>query len=108
VVNGQQAACWVVVSGNGRYAYTADAHNGMISSYAVGNDGSITLLDGTAGTPGGAPLDEAVSRGDQYLYVLNPALGVINAFHIHGNNGSLDAMANTGGIPASAAGLIAE
>jgi 6-phosphogluconolactonase (cycloisomerase 2 family) len=91
----------------GQFAYTADAHNGMISSYTVGHDGVLTLLHSAAGSPGGAPLDEAVSRSDQFLYVLNPSTGVINAFSIH-HDGSLSALANTAGIPASASGLVAQ
>jgi 6-phosphogluconolactonase len=105
VLNGEVAACWVATARH--YAYTADAHNGMISSYSVGHNGALTLLQGAAGSPGGAPLDEAVSHFDQFLYVLNPSTGVINAFSIH-NDGSLGALANTAGIPASASGLIAQ
>jgi 6-phosphogluconolactonase len=105
VLNGQAAACWVATAR--QFAYTADAHNGMISSYTVGHDGSLTLLQAVAGSPGGAPLDEAASSFGQFLYVLNPSTGVINAFSIH-NDGSLAALANTSGIPASASGLVAE
>ncbi len=106
VANGQAAACWVAVTQNGKYAFTADAHNGMISSYAVAGDGSLTLLAGAAGSPGGAPLDEVVSGGDSFLYVLNPAVGSINAFTI-GADGSLAPLASASGIPSSAAGLVA-
>jgi len=105
VLNGQAAACWVATARH--YAYTADAHNGTISSYTVGHDGGLNLLHSVAGSPGGAPLDEAVSRFDQFLYVLNPSTGVINAFGIH-NDGSLGALANTPGIPTSASGLVAQ
>ncbi len=108
VLNGQAAACWVAVTNNGRYAYTADAHNGMISSYAVANDGTLTLLNGTAGTPGGTPLDEAVTRNDQFLYVLNNGTGAlgIDAFAIQ-SNGSLVQLPTTAGTQSSAAGLVA-
>jgi 6-phosphogluconolactonase len=105
VLNGQAAACWVAATR--QFAYTADAHNGMLSSYSVGHDGALTLLQPVAASPGGAPLDESVSRSDQFLYVLNPSTGVINAFSIH-NDGSLSALANTPGLPASASGLVAE
>lgn len=105
VVNGQAAACWVAIA-KGQFAYTANAHNGTISSYTVGSNGSLKLLKGVAGAPGGGPLDEATSSLDQFLYVLNPSTGVINAFAIN-NNGSLTPLANTSGIPASATGLVA-
>jgi DNA-binding beta-propeller fold protein YncE len=51
----------------------------------------LTLLQGAAGSPGRAPLDEAVSHLDQFLYVLNLSTGVINAFGLH-NDGSLSAL----------------
>jgi len=106
VANGQVAPCWVAVTRNGRYAYTADAHNGTISGYGLAGNGQLTLLQGAAAVPGGAPLDESISRNDKFLYVLNPSLGMIDVLHIQGN-GSLAALTNAGGIPASAAGLIA-
>ncbi len=106
VVNGQVAACWVATTSDGKFAYTADAHNGMISSYHVGKNGRLTLLNGAAGSPGGAPLDEVVTGNDGLLYVLNPALGMINAFTI-ASDGSLGPATGTSGIPASAAGLVA-
>jgi 6-phosphogluconolactonase len=108
VTNGQVAACWVVVTNNSRYAYTADAHNGMISGYAIAHDGSLTLLNanGITGTTGGAPLDEAISRNDKFLYVLNPSIALINAFRVN-SDGSLVSLTGASGIPASAAGLIA-
>jgi 6-phosphogluconolactonase (cycloisomerase 2 family) len=105
LINGQLAACWVATAR--QFAYTADAHNGMISSYGVGHNGALTLLQSAAAAPGGAPLDEAVSGIGQFLYVLNPSTGVINAFSIH-HDGSLGALANTAGIPASASGLVAQ
>ncbi len=106
VANGQQAPCWVAVTRNGRYAYTADAHNGTISSYGLSSNGQLTLIQGAAAVPGGGPLDESISRNDKFLYVLNPKAGLIDIFHIEGD-GSLAALTNAVGIPTSAAGLIA-
>lgn len=110
VTNGQLAACWVVVTNDGHFAYTADAHNGMISGYRVAGNGALTLLDpsGISGTTGGTPLDEAMSLNDKFLYVLNDGSGTlgIDAFAVN-SDGSLTAMANTTGTPASASGLVA-
>ncbi len=107
VLNGQVAACWAAVTGNGEFAYTADAHNGEISSYRVSSSGRLTLLDGKAGSPGGAPLDEAVAGGNAFLFVLNPSTGQINGFTIH-SDGGLAQLASTSGIPASASGLVTQ
>ena len=38
----QGAACWIAVTGNGRYAYSANASTGSISGFAVGHDGSLS------------------------------------------------------------------
>ncbi len=40
----QTAACWLVVTQNGRFAYTANAGSGTISSYALSEGGELTLL----------------------------------------------------------------
>src|SRR3989454_1663676 len=54
VVDGQGAACWVVISNNGKFAYTSNAHDPFndISSYAVGGGGTLTLLQVNAAAPG--------------------------------------------------------
>ena len=56
---GETAACWVSVTDNGRYAYVSNTGSGTVSSFAIGRDGSLTLLDATAGTPGGESIDSA-------------------------------------------------
>jgi hypothetical protein len=52
---GQRAACWAVVTKNGRYGYVINAGTGNISGFAIGQDGSATLLneDGITATTGG-------------------------------------------------------
>jgi len=48
----QQAACWLIVTGNGQFAYTANAHSTTISSYTIAGNGKIStwLSQGTAGS----------------------------------------------------------
>src|SRR5262249_9859285 len=41
----QTAACWVVVTPNGRFAYVTNTGSGSISGYAIDFDGTIELLD---------------------------------------------------------------
>ena len=108
LANGQNAACWLVVSKNGKYAYTANAGNGTVSSYAIGPSGSLSLVEPRAGTPGGHPIDEAISQNGRFLYVLNTGAGAlgINAFAVQ-PDGSLNLLGTTSGTPASAAGLVA-
>jgi 6-phosphogluconolactonase (cycloisomerase 2 family) len=103
--NGQAAPCWLIATTNGRFAYTANAGSGTISGYAIGANGVMTLLtsSGVTGSTGAGttPLDLDLSRGDQYLYVLESGAGRIGAFAV-GHDGSLSALAGIGGLaPAS-------
>jgi 6-phosphogluconolactonase (cycloisomerase 2 family) len=41
----ETAACWVVVTNDGRFAYTANAGSGSVSGLAIAFDGSLRLLD---------------------------------------------------------------
>ena len=104
----QTAACWVVVTNDGRYAYTTNAGSSSISGYAVGRDGSLTLLnaDGrTALTGGGNPQDMALNREGHTLYVLVSGVNQIQSFMVNGD-GSLKGISNSG-VPAGSVGLAA-
>lgn len=104
----QGAACWVVVTRNGRFAYTSNAASNSISGFSVGNDGSLTLLsaDGRAAATDAGPTDMALSRNSQFLYVRNGRAGTIGAYAI-ASDGSLTPIAGASGLPAGTAGLIA-
>jgi 6-phosphogluconolactonase (cycloisomerase 2 family) len=101
------APCWIAVNVNSKYAYAANAHNGVISGFGIGADGSLTLLnaDGKTSVPGGTPLDLSFSINGRFLYGLNGA-GALNAYAV-ASNGSLTALASTSGIPTSTAGIAA-
>ena len=103
----QTAACWLAVTGNGRFAYTDNTGSSTVSSFAVAPDGSLALLDGTAGsTPAGtSPIDLALSAGSQYLYSL--ASGTISGFQVAAD-GSLAPIGSITGLPTSTVGLQAQ
>jgi len=101
----QTAACWVVVTANGRYTYTTNTGSGTVSSYRIRNDGGLSLLSATAGATGSGPIDEGLSTGSGYLYVLNGD-GTISAFKVR-PNGGLTPITGASGLPSSAAGLVA-
>ncbi len=116
----QIAPCWLVITGDGHYAYTSNADSQAISGYRIHAGGAISLLNAngvTAATPSDTfPLEEALSRGSQFLYVLDsrllltpPGLATLSGFHIH-QNGSLTSVVNPAQIalPFSAIGLAAE
>jgi 6-phosphogluconolactonase (cycloisomerase 2 family) len=102
----QTAACWVVVTRNGRFAYTTNTGSNNISSYSVAPDGTLSLLAAVSGSTGAGPTDAALSRRSAFLYALNSADGTISAFQVQAN-GSLLSIAGAGGLPAGAATGIA-
>ena len=107
---GLTAACWVVVSPDGRFVYSADAGSNAISGYRAGPDGTLTLLDAdgvTASTGAGStPLDLAISVDGRYLYALNGGNHTLAEFRI-GNDGGLTPIGALGGLPDKANGLVA-
>jgi 6-phosphogluconolactonase len=107
VPTNQTAACWVVISGNGKYAYTTNAGSGSISSYRIERNGAIGLQESRAGDTGAgsAPIDMAFSHNSQFLYALNSGSHTVAAFEAHGD-GSLTSVGSVV-IPASASGIAA-
>ena len=101
----QAAACWLAAAGH--FAYTANAGSGSIGRYAIAPDGGLTALGSTlvGNSPASHPLDEAVSSGQSYLYVLADGLSQIVGYRV-GGGGSLTqvttapAAAGSGGITA--------
>jgi 6-phosphogluconolactonase (cycloisomerase 2 family) len=104
--DGQTAACWVVTTTNGRYAYTTNTGSANVSSYTIGPDGALSLLAGAAGSTGASPTDAALAKGSRYLYTLDSGSHTISAFVVRAD-GSLDSIPGAAGLPASAVGLAA-
>jgi 6-phosphogluconolactonase len=110
VPTGQTAACWVVITNNGRFAYTTNTGSGSVSGYRIARNGKLNLLtpDGRTGVIGeaSAPTDMALTLGSHFLLVAAPGAGTITSFRVR-FNGTLATADSIGGLPASAAGLIA-
>jgi 6-phosphogluconolactonase len=106
VMTGQRAACWTVATKNGRYGYVTNAGTGNISGFAIGQDGSVSLLnaDGVTAITGGNPTDMALSHNSHYLYALVNATNSIAVFAID-SDGSLKPLPSLQGIPGGLAGL---
>jgi 6-phosphogluconolactonase len=107
VATTQVAACWIAISNNGNFAYTTNAGSGSVSSFRIGADGSLTLLNATAALTGAgsSPIDMAFSIDGQYLYVLAGGTHTINIFQM-GADGSL-AAASSVSVPVGVVGLAA-
>ena len=106
----QTAACWVVVTKSGRFAYTTNFGSNSISGYQIHFDGTISLLDadGRTGETGAGPIDMAFSGNGRYLYTLNSGDGTISSFRV-GPKGELISLAVSAaeGLPPAANGLAA-
>jgi 6-phosphogluconolactonase len=105
VATGQTAACWVVVTDNGRFAYTTNTGSGSISSYTVDRDGSIARLESVAADTGAGsgPTDMALDD-DRHLFVLNAAGRTVGAYRVRGDS-RLVLVDIVGGLPPAATGL---
>jgi hypothetical protein len=104
----QTAACWLLVSQDGRFAYTANAGSGSISGFRIGPDGSLALLtaNGLTGSTGtGSHPTDMVQTGDgHFLYSLNNGNGTVSGFLVK-PDGSLSPLMVLTGLPTTAAGL---
>jgi len=102
----QMAACWVVVTRDGRFAYTSNTASGTISSYTVSEDGDLALLNVTAGT-GNVPIDMALSRNSRFLYVRNAGNGGVSGFRVEANGSLTPITTVTGLLPVGSQGIAA-
>jgi 6-phosphogluconolactonase (cycloisomerase 2 family) len=102
----ETAACWIAVTGNGRFAYAGNA-GGSVSGYSIAPDGSLTILDadGRTAAPGAGVTDLAVSRNSQFLYA-RLGNGTVGAWAIAAD-GHLTDLGSAAGLPAGAAGIAA-
>jgi 6-phosphogluconolactonase len=101
--------CWAVISKDGRTVFVTNFGDGTISTYAIGDDGSIELREAVAattveGTPG--IRDEALSSDGEYLYALHADTGRVFGWRV-GAGGELAALGSANGLPLTAAGLAA-
>ncbi len=108
VATRQSAACWVVLAQHGRFAYVTNTGSGTVTGYRVDRTGALTRIpaDGVSGITGGNPLDAAVGRDSQTLYVLSPRIGRIVVFRVRAD-GSIVNLGSAAGVAAFATGLVA-
>ena len=76
----QTATCWVVTTR--AHAYMTNTGSGTISHYRVGGDGTLTLRSAVAAQTGGAPIDMALDRAGEFLYVVVNTTGRLAGFRI--------------------------
>ncbi len=108
---GETDPCWVVVSPDGQYAYVAafgpgpiaqvaseDSRRGVISSFRIGADGVLEVLDPQAAQAGVGVSDMAMAGDGRFLYAINSFEGTVKGFAV-GDDGSLTMITAVGGLP---------
>jgi 6-phosphogluconolactonase len=103
VETGQLAACWLVASKNGRFAFVANAASSSVSTFAVSPAGELTF-ERAVTIDGMTALDLALSKNGRYLYVLAAGTHGIVTFEV-GGDGTLTHVDTEANIPAAAAGI---
>ncbi len=112
VADHQTAACWLVITANGRYAYATNAGSGTISGYRLTRGGGLSLLTasgvtGVTGT-GSHPVEMTFSPDNHYLYALDAGTRTLSAFVV-GAGGSLTPITLSGvTLTSGAVGLAAD
>jgi 6-phosphogluconolactonase (cycloisomerase 2 family) len=104
---GQSAACWVVITNNGKFAYVTNTNSNNITTFGVNVfNGNINISEAISATTEAGPIDAALSRNSRFLYVLNGVAHSIQGFAVAAN-GSLSPVQTVSGLPAAANGLAA-
>jgi len=106
----ETAACWIVITNDGRFTYTTNAGSGTVSGYRIAFDGTITLVDADGVTgdtgAGSGPIDMSLSNDGRYLFTLNGGDHTIGAFRVRADGG-LSPLPGAAGLPPGANGLAA-
>ena len=109
VGNTRSEVCWAVISSDGKTVFVTNFGDGTISTYAIGEDGSIELREAVAATTvEGEPgiRDEALSSDGRYLYALHADTGRVFGWEVSAE-GTLAPVGSANGLPLTAAGLAA-
>jgi 6-phosphogluconolactonase len=109
VGNERSEICWAVTSVDDRFAFTTNFADGAVSSWAIADDGALTLLDATAGTAvdGASGLrDEDLSDDGRFLYAIDADGARVYGWSIAAD-GTLSPLGSWDGVPATVAGIAA-
>jgi 6-phosphogluconolactonase (cycloisomerase 2 family) len=109
VADTRSEVCWAAVSKDGRFVYVTNFGDGTISSYAIGDDGSLELLEPIAastnlGTKG--VRDEAITGDGRFLYALDADARRVYGWSLTAD-GKLEPVGDADGLPETVAGLAA-
>lgn len=104
----QTSACWVTLTGDGKYAFASNTASNTVSTFNINaSSGNINVNSAVAATTGKSPADAALSNNSQYLYVLTPGSNTMNCYKVV-SNGSLTSIQTITDIPTAGVGLAAK
>jgi 6-phosphogluconolactonase (cycloisomerase 2 family) len=109
VADTRSEVCWAVISRDGRYAFVTNFGDGTISSYRVGPDGELELLEAVAASTRMGEKgvrDEALTPDGRFLYAIDADAQRVFAWKV-GGAGELSPVGELGGLPETVAGLAA-
>ena len=109
VPNTRSEVCWAAVTKDGRVAYVTNFGDNTISSYLVGEEGELSLLEAVAAvTRAGAKgiRDEALTADGRFLYAIDADAGEIYGWSVAAD-GRLAPIGSANGLPLTIAGLAA-
>jgi 6-phosphogluconolactonase len=104
----QTAACWVVITNNGKLVFVSNTGSAAISSYQLSESGALSLLHSVAANTGAgsAPIDMALNNSARYLYLTDNGLQMVHSFAVE-KDGTLTSIDNDGGLPFGMQGVAA-
>lgn len=84
----QTAPCWVAISPDGMFLFTANTGSDSISSYAIAVNGALTLLGSTLlkGAPGVGVFDIQLDPTGRFLYAVDTTLVAISILAVNGGS----------------------
>ena len=109
VADTRSEVCWAAVTGDGRFAYVTNFGDGTISSFGIGEDGSLELLEPIAASTrlGEKGIrDEALTPDGRFLYAIDADAQRVFGWTV-GADGRLSPVGEFEGVPATVAGLAA-
>jgi hypothetical protein len=82
----QTAPCWVRITADGRYLFTANTASASISRYAIASDGTLSLLGSTVvnGAATAKPTELRLDAAGRYLFNLEGGSNTVAAFAVSG------------------------
>ena len=109
IADTRSEVCWAATTKDGRFVYVTNFGDGTISSYEVGEGGTLELLEPVAastriGEPG--IRDEAITRDGRFLYAIDADHQRIFGWTV-GGDGRLEPVGEFEGVPETVAGIAA-